>query len=119
MKTKEIIEYKQTSLFDVEKFQTVLFSSFNNKPLESDTLQTIKSLLRASGPRILANHLTTIDLKLLFGEHNAQENITNPLETVTGLELCLLPHGLRMRSDLIERYLYFIPLLLFIYLMTL
>lgn len=104
MKSKEIIEYKQTSLFDVENFQSVLFSSFNNKPLESDTLQTIKSLLRASGPRILANHLTTIDLKLLFGEHSAQENITNPLDTVTGLELCLLPHGMRMRSDLIERY---------------
>jgi SH2 domain-containing protein 3C len=97
----ETIEFKQTSNIAVNSFRSELFSSFDNKPLESDTLQTIKLLLRTSGPMILAMHLTRVDLKYIMSP-NAGKN-SNPLEKIIGLELCLLAHGEQMRMDIIER----------------
>ncbi|XP_077301773.1 SH2 domain-containing protein 3C [Arctopsyche grandis] len=98
----QILEFKQMSIFDTEAFESELLSSQDNKPLESDTLQTIKLLLRTSGPMILATHLTKVDLKLILSPITAGDN-SNPLEKVSGLELCLLAHGEQMRLDIIER----------------
>lgn len=97
-----ILEFKQESVFATESFRSELFAGADNKPLESETLQTIKLLLRSSGPMILATHLTRVDLKLILSPNTAGRN-GNPLEKVSGLELCLLAHGEQMRMDIIER----------------
>lgn len=98
---QETTTFIQNSKFNLEAFQSNLFAVPDNKPLESDILQAIKLSLRTSGPRILANHLTTVDLKVILGANGDKSE--SPLNGISGIELCLLPHGHQMRLDLIER----------------
>lgn len=58
-------------------------------------------MLAETGPRILAQHLTRIDIKLILGdlENPEEKNILG----CSGLELITLPHGQVFRQDLIER----------------
>lgn len=84
--------------FDLENFQTLLLPVNENKPLDAQALRRIKMTLAESGPRILANHLTTIDLDLLFGGGESESE-----KLCGGIELCTLPHGTQLRVDLIER----------------
>uniref|UniRef100_A0AAR5Q376 SH2 domain-containing protein n=1 Tax=Dendroctonus ponderosae TaxID=77166 RepID=A0AAR5Q376_DENPD len=88
------------SKFDLENFQTLLLPVHENKPLDAQALRRIKMTLAESGPRILANHLTTIDLDLLFGAGGLE---SEQLKLCGGIELCTLPHGTQLRVDLIER----------------
>lgn len=88
-----------TSRFDLENCQTLLLPLSENKPLDNQALRGIKIILKESGSRILANHLTRNDLDLIFGTY--KESRFPKLET--GIELCTLPHGHRFRLDLIER----------------
>lgn len=87
------------SRFDLENFHTLLLPVSENKPLDNQALKGIKLILKESGPRILANHLTKVDLDLIFGM-----DLDYSLKKLgNGIELCSLPHGHQLRLDLIER----------------
>ncbi|KAB7506102.1 Breast cancer anti-estrogen resistance protein 3-like protein, partial [Armadillidium nasatum] len=55
------------SAFDLESFSTLLLPSIENRPLDATAFKGIKNTLTESGSRILAAHLTKIDLDLLNG----------------------------------------------------
>lgn len=99
----EIPELEQCSKFDLENFTTLLLPAIENKPLDNDALNTIRIMLSETAPRVIANHMSRIDFKLLLDgasktEHN-KENIFN----CSGIELITLNHGEQFRKDLIER----------------
>lgn len=96
----ENLDYVVESRINLENFQSQIIPMGLSKPLESETLHTIKLLLRTSGPRILANHFTKIDLYFLFEEAVQIEGVDR---TASGLELCFLPQGRPLRMDVIER----------------
>lgn len=89
------------SQFDLENFHTLLLPSVENKPLDNGALNTFRMLLSEAGPRVLANHLTRVDIKLILGDLDNVNKI-NSLDC-TGIELIGLSHGEQFRVDLIER----------------
>lgn len=104
----DIPVYEQISKFDIENFQTLLLPSIENKPLDNGALNTFRMMLSETGPRVLANHLTRVDIRLILGDIDStisksmSFSTSNPLET-TGIELITLDHGRQFRCDLIER----------------
>lgn len=61
-------------------------------------------ILQETGPRVLANHLTRVDLELTVGVTGAgAADADLGLGVSCGLELIALPHGSQLRRDLIER----------------
>lgn len=93
-------EYFVESKINLDTFESKLIPVGVTKPLESDTLHTIKLLLRTSGPRILANHMTKMDSQFLLNEAIQIEGLD--IKT-SCLELCFLPQGRQLRLDIIER----------------
>lgn len=91
-----------SSQFDLENFSTLLLPSVENKPLDANALRSIRMTLQETASRILANHLTRVDLDLIIGEN---QNDVTKLEKLSGIELCGLPIGRQLRMDLIERFL--------------
>lgn len=89
-----------SSQFDLENFSTLLLPSVENKPLDANALRSIRMTLQETASRILANHLTRVDLDLIIGEN---QNDVTKLEKLSGIELCGLPIGRQLRMDLIER----------------
>lgn len=61
------------------------------------TFEVVRRMLQETGPRVLATHLTRVDLALVL------DNSDLGLGVVCGLELCTLPHGRQIRADLVER----------------
>ncbi|XP_033149171.1 SH2 domain-containing protein 3C isoform X1 [Drosophila busckii] len=98
--TLPIEEIKLCSKFDFENFSTLLLPSVENKPLDGDALNTFKMMLLETGPKLLAEHITRIDIGL-FLEPAANED--DHYLSCTGLELLTLPHGKIFRDDIIER----------------
>lgn len=96
----ENLNFIVDSRINLENFQSQIIPPSLTKPLESETLHTIKLLLRTSGPRILANHLTYVDLHFLLDESLQIEGLD---KMASGLELCFLPQGRSLRLDIIER----------------
>ncbi|KAF9411274.1 hypothetical protein HW555_009888 [Spodoptera exigua] len=96
----ENLDYVVDSRINLENFQSQIIPTGLTKPLESETLHTIKLLLRTSGPRILANHMTKVDLYFLFDDTIQIEGLDR---TASGLELLFLPQGRPLRLDIIER----------------
>lgn len=90
------------SRFDMDNFHTLLLPVNENKPLDSQALKGVKLILKESGSRILANHLTKVDLDIIFGTITNNSN----KRLGTGFELCALPHGHQLRLDLIERLVF-------------
>lgn len=88
--------------FDLDNFHTLLLPSVENKPLDNEALNTFRMMLSETGPRVLANHLTRVDIKLILSEIKSKGSDKNPLD-VTGIELLTLNHGDQFRRDLIER----------------
>ncbi|KAI9576487.1 hypothetical protein GQX74_009544 [Glossina fuscipes] len=105
--TLEIPEFKAVSKFDVENFSTLLLPSVENKPLDGDALNTFKIMLLETGPKMLAEHLTRIDIGLLIEEPSfdveTEHNIDGHISNYCGLEMLTLPQGKTFRNDLIER----------------
>ncbi|XP_072158817.1 breast cancer anti-estrogen resistance protein 3 homolog isoform X2 [Bemisia tabaci] len=92
------------SLYDIENFHTLLLPSIENKPLDSTALQVVRGILHETGSRILANHLTRVDMELVLRTYsNSSEDKNYDFGNVSGIELCCLPHGHQLRLDLIER----------------
>ncbi|KAJ0183691.1 hypothetical protein K1T71_000114 [Dendrolimus kikuchii] len=96
----ENLDYVVESRINLENFKSQIIPAGLTKPLESETLHTLKLLLRTSGPRILANHLTKVDLYFLYDDAIQIEGLE---KTASGLELCFLPQGRSLRVDVIER----------------
>ncbi|XP_063848304.1 breast cancer anti-estrogen resistance protein 3 homolog isoform X7 [Scylla paramamosain] len=92
-------ELISSSAFDLENFSTLLLNSIENKPLDTTALKGVKNTLMESGSRVLAAHLTQVDLELLNG--NSENDFG--LGVTSGIELITLPHGCQLRADLIER----------------
>ncbi|XP_020716416.1 breast cancer anti-estrogen resistance protein 3 homolog [Ceratitis capitata] len=99
--TMEIPEFKPVTKFDFENFITLLLPSVDNKPLDGDALTTFKMMLLESGPKVIAEHITRIDIGLLIEElpDDEQRNVLD----CCGLEMLTLPCGKVFRADLIER----------------
>ncbi|KAH8297904.1 hypothetical protein KR018_000506 [Drosophila ironensis] len=93
-----IEEIKATSKFDFENFSTLLLPSVENKPLDGDALNTFKMMLLETGPKLLAEHITRIDIGLFLEEPEEDYYLS-----CSGLELLTLPHGKLFREDIIER----------------
>lgn len=103
--------------FDLENFDTLLLPSMENRPLDNGALNTLRMMLSETGPRVLANHLTRVDIRLIL-ELNAPggaeetdggaatvaaESTPSCLDCSTGIELVAMEHGEPFRRDLIER----------------
>ncbi|XP_075151360.1 breast cancer anti-estrogen resistance protein 3 homolog isoform X2 [Haematobia irritans] len=108
--TLPLPEFKPVSKFDVENFSTLLLPSVENRPLDGDALNTFKMMLLETGPKMLAEHITRIDIGLLIEAPSdlqaeaevENENDSNILDCC-GLEILTLPQGKIFRQDLIER----------------
>ncbi|KAJ6650034.1 Breast cancer anti-estrogen resistance protein 3 like [Pseudolycoriella hygida] len=96
-----VTNIESVSRFDLENFHTLLLPAVENKPLDNGALNTFRMLLSEAGPRVLANHLTRVDIKLILGDLE-NTNKTNSLDC-TGIEQIGLSHGEKFRMDLIER----------------
>nr|CAD7431702.1 unnamed protein product [Timema monikensis] len=97
------------STFDLESFQTLLLPTLENKPLDATALQGVQMMLQETGSRILANHLTRVDLELTAGggaKLGGAWDTDFGLGVSCGLELCALPHGHQLRQDLIESFVH-------------
>lgn len=66
--------------------------------MDAAALQCVRSLLTDTGSRVLANHLTRMDLEVTVAKR-----MESRLGAASGLELAVLPHGRQARLDLIER----------------
>ncbi|KAH8404852.1 hypothetical protein KR222_006258 [Zaprionus bogoriensis] len=95
-----IEEFKLCSKFDFENFSTLLLPSVENKPLDGDALNTFKMMLLETGPKLLAEHITRIDIGLFLDEPSDEPQ---SYLSCSGLELLTLPHGKVFRADIIER----------------
>ncbi|KAK3908964.1 Breast cancer anti-estrogen resistance protein 3-like protein [Frankliniella fusca] len=94
------------SALDLDGFQTLLLPSLENKPLDATALQGIKMMLLESGSRILANHLTRDDLELTLAATTPSGQPWDHdlgLGVKSAIELCTLPIGHQLRTDLVER----------------
>lgn len=93
-------EISFSSSFDLENFETILLPATENKPLDSQALKGIKLILKEYAAKILANHVTKIDLDLIYSK---KELISN-LNFQNSMDLYTLVQGKALRMDLIERY---------------
>lgn len=59
---------EQYPKFDLELFHTVLLPYSDYRPLDSGTLSTFRMMISETSPRIIANHLTRVDIKLILGK---------------------------------------------------
>ncbi|XP_017155145.1 breast cancer anti-estrogen resistance protein 3 homolog isoform X1 [Drosophila miranda] len=98
--TLAIEEVRVGSKFDFENFSTLLLPSVENKPLDGDALNTFKMMLLETGPKLLAEHITRIDIGLFLVEPDDEVDY---FLSCSGLELLTLPHGKLFREDIIER----------------
>lgn len=126
LRSMNIPVMEQTPKFDLELFHTVLLPYNDFKPLDSGTLSTFRMMINETSPRIIANHMTRVDIKLVLGERtgifltfskkkihtNSVLSETGEIESLqeskspfelTGLELLMVDHGRQFRRDMIER----------------
>ena len=86
-----------TTALDIEGFTTLLLPAGEHRPLDPTALRGVSGMLHDSAPRVLASHLTKIDLELALQPGTGNRN------GLSGIELATLPHGRQARIDLIER----------------
>jgi SH2 domain-containing protein 3C len=68
LRAMEIPVIEQTPKFDLELFHTVLLPYNDFRPLDSGTLGTFRMMISETSPRIIANHMTRVDIKLILGK---------------------------------------------------
>ncbi|KAG8183661.1 hypothetical protein JTE90_010136 [Oedothorax gibbosus] len=91
-------EMNGKSLFDPQQYKTALLSD-ENLPLEGTSLSWVRKTILCSDPRVLAFHLTKLDLQV--AKHIGDVDLG--LGVTSGLELVLLPQGEQIQKDLLER----------------
>lgn len=67
LRAMDIPMIEQTPKFDLELFHTVLLPYNDFRPLDSGTLATFRMMISETSPRIIANHMTRVDIKLILG----------------------------------------------------
>ena len=89
------------SRISVESFPSTIFSSSSNENrlLDPAAVQKMNSVLLSSGARVIAGHVTKVDLEVL---RIAQCDDLG-VGVTSGVELCTLPQGQTLRDDVIER----------------
>ncbi|XP_015915187.2 breast cancer anti-estrogen resistance protein 3 homolog [Parasteatoda tepidariorum] len=92
-------EVNPPSSFDLEKFTTVLLPPSDNKPLDSAALAKMRCMILEGGAKVIASHLTKVDLDVLRMRHHCDLG----MGVLTGFELLVLPQGQQLRLDLLER----------------
>jgi SH2 domain-containing protein 3C len=68
LRAMDVPVIEQTPKFDLELFHTVLLPYNDFKPLDSGTLSTFRMMINETSPRIIANHMTRVDIKLILGK---------------------------------------------------
>jgi len=91
--------------------QTILLPVGNFKPLEGKTFEAVLQLFEDHSIKSMALHMLHSDLDVLGGLHHAEGNNPSPYKShyanrgiTSGIELCTLPNGQQLRSDLMQRY---------------
>lgn len=74
-----------------------------NKPLEVGVLRRVKELLADVDPRTAAKHITKADCTVARILEVSPE-VQRMMGVTSGMELLTLPHGQRLRLDLLERF---------------
>lgn len=93
-----IPEVDPPSSFDMASFTTVLLPT-ENKPLDPQALAKMRCMLLEGGAKVIASHLTKVDLDVLRLSQNEDLGVG----VLTGFELLVLPQGQQLRLDLLER----------------
>lgn len=70
---------EQIPKFDLELFHTVLLPYNDFKPLDSGTLSTFRMMIGETSSRIIANHITRVDIKLILGRFRVSFNFRHLL----------------------------------------
>ena len=86
------------SKFDIDNFETSLFSRSQNEQLETPVLETIRVILLGKSAKQLAAHLTKIDGDILLTNDKNGGYTSN-------LDFIFLSGGQIIRKHLIERYI--------------
>ncbi|KAM5256307.1 breast cancer anti-estrogen resistance protein 3 isoform 2-T2 [Ctenodactylus gundi] len=74
-----------------------------NKPLETAMLKRAKELFTNNDPRVIAQHMLSMDCKVAR-ILDVSEEMKRSMGVSSGLELITLPHGHQLRLDIIERH---------------
>lgn len=59
--------FEQVSRYDLENYNTLLLPFCDYKPLDSGTLNTFRMMLSETSSRVIAAHLTRVDISLILG----------------------------------------------------
>ncbi|GAB6027869.1 hypothetical protein CHUAL_002086 [Chamberlinius hualienensis] len=96
-----IPEEDPPSSFNLEGNPNIAFllPGTENRPLDPIALNKVQAVLLECGTRVLAAHLTLIDMELL----KLRGEIDLGLRVKSGLEMITLLHGKQLRRDIIER----------------
>lgn len=68
LRAMDIPMIEQIPKFDLELFHTVLLPYNDFRPLDSGTLSTFRMMISETSSRVIANHITRVDIKLILGE---------------------------------------------------
>lgn len=104
----ELNEIEQPTQFDMENYTTLLLPTIENQPLDKEALTTFRMILNETAPKLIANCLSRIDIKLILnnigvGNSTNTGNGGQDIFACSGIELLTLSHGKQFRVDLIER----------------
>nr|XP_055056667.1 SH2 domain containing 3Cb isoform X3 [Misgurnus anguillicaudatus] len=90
------------SCFRASSYQSPLLPA-ENKPLETRLLKTVKDILFKVDVRTMAMHITKADC-MVARILDVPDDIMKNMGVSSGMELLTLPHGHRLRQDLLERF---------------
>lgn len=105
----ELNDIEQATQFDLENYTTLLLPTIENQPLDKEALTTFRMILNETAPKLIANCLSRIDIKLILNKSGGGGNSANngnsgqDVFACSGIELLTLSHGKQFRVDLIER----------------
>uniref|UniRef100_A0A4X1U180 BCAR3 adaptor protein, NSP family member n=1 Tax=Sus scrofa TaxID=9823 RepID=A0A4X1U180_PIG len=90
------------SSFKPNDFESQLLPP-ENKPLETALLKRAKELFASHDPRVIAQHMLSVDCKVAR-ILDVSEEMRKSMGVSSGLELVTLPYGHQLRLDIIERH---------------
>lgn len=65
----EIPYIQQISQYDMDNFHTVLLPCSEFRPLDTGTLTTFRMMISENSPRVIATHITRVDIMHILGKH--------------------------------------------------
>ncbi|XP_003784195.1 breast cancer anti-estrogen resistance protein 3 isoform X2 [Otolemur garnettii] len=95
-------QLETVSSFRPNDFESKLLPA-ENKPLETAMLKHAKELFTNNDPKVIAQHMLSVDCKVARILEVSEEMRRN-MGVSSGLELITLPHGHQLRLDIIERH---------------